>query len=107
MTLESYLNGRWLRGEGVEDDLARGGDLGDLNRFGTSRLPIPKGRRKEWTMPSLSSADDSVSPPLVDIPHDYNAAHDLIERNLAAGRGEKIAYHDLAGSYTYRDLRSA
>ncbi len=55
-------------------------------------------------MPNLSSADHSVSPPLVDIPHDYNAAYDLIERNLAAGRGEKIAYHDLAGSYTYRDL---
>src|SRR5436305_7114198 len=55
-------------------------------------------------MPRLSSTDHSVSPPLVDVPHDYNAAHDLIARNLAAGRGEKIAYHDFAGSYTYGEL---
>jgi benzoate-CoA ligase len=40
----------------------------------------------------------------VDIPHDYNAAHDLIERNLSAGRGGKVAYHDVHGSYTYGDL---
>jgi len=29
-------------------------------------------------MPALSSADHSVSPPVVSIPRDYNAAHDLI-----------------------------
>ena len=34
----------------------------------------------------------------------YNAAADLIERNLAAGRGPKIAVHDDAGSYTYAEL---
>jgi benzoate-CoA ligase len=34
----------------------------------------------------------------------YNAAHDLIERNLSAGRGAKIAYIDDAGRYTYDDL---
>jgi benzoate-CoA ligase len=34
----------------------------------------------------------------------YNAAQDLLGRNLAAGRGSKIAYIDDAGRYTYDDL---
>ena len=55
-------------------------------------------------MPSLSTADHRASPPRVDIPRDYNAAHDLIERNLAAGRAGKIAYIDDAGTYTYGEL---
>lgn len=55
-------------------------------------------------MPALSTADHTVSPPLVDIPREYNAAHDLIERNLKAGRAGKIAYHDVNGSYTYGEL---
>jgi benzoate-CoA ligase len=53
---------------------------------------------------ALSRADHSVSPPIIDIPREYNAAHDLIERNLAAGRGEKIAYVDDAGPCTYAEL---
>src|SRR4030088_1644875 len=40
----------------------------------------------------------------MEIPRDYNAAADLIERNLAAGRGGKIAYIDDAGQYTYAEL---
>jgi len=55
-------------------------------------------------VPALSKADHSTSPPVVTIPRRYNAAHDLIERNLAAGRGEKIAYIDDADSYRYSDL---
>ena len=55
-------------------------------------------------MPSRSSADHSVSPPSVRIPRDYNAAHDLIERNLAAGRAARIAYIDDAGQYTFGQL---
>ena len=55
-------------------------------------------------MPGLSSADHSVSPPIVDIPRDYNAAHDLIERNLQAGRGAKLAYVDDYGQYSYGAL---
>ena len=55
-------------------------------------------------MPSLSTADHRASPPRVDIPRDYNAAHDLIERNLAAGRAGKIAYIDDCGAYTYGEL---
>jgi benzoate-CoA ligase len=60
--------------------------------------------QEEQNMPSLSTADHRASPPRVDIPRDYNAAHDLIERNLQAGRAGKIAYIDDQGSYTYGDL---
>jgi benzoate-CoA ligase len=55
-------------------------------------------------VPELSQADHSVSPPTITIPRDYNAAHDLIERNLAAGRAGKLAYIDDAGRYTYGEL---
>jgi len=55
-------------------------------------------------MPGLSTADHSVSPPIVEIPRDYNAAYDLIERNLRAGRAGKTAFIDDAGSVTYAQL---
>src|SRR5512132_3639556 len=55
-------------------------------------------------MPVLSTADHRVSPPRIDIPREYNAAHDLIERNLKAGRADKVAFIDDAGSITYGDL---
>ena len=55
-------------------------------------------------MPSLSKADHRVTPPQVAIPRDYNAAHDLIERNLAAGRAGKTAFIDDHGAYTYGEL---
>jgi benzoate-CoA ligase len=55
-------------------------------------------------MPELSSADHSISPPRLKIPRQYNAAHDLIERNLQAGRGGKLAFIDDNGAYTYGDL---
>ena len=38
------------------------------------------------------------------MPRDYNAAVDLIGRNLAAGRGAKVAYIDDTGSCTYAQL---
>jgi benzoate-CoA ligase len=55
-------------------------------------------------MAGLSEADHGVNPPLVNIPRDYNAAHDLIERNLAAGRSGKTAFIDDAGRCTYGEL---
>jgi benzoate-CoA ligase len=55
-------------------------------------------------VPGLSRADHSVSPPAITIPREYNAAHDLVERNLVAGRGDKLAYIDDAGRHTYQDL---
>jgi len=38
------------------------------------------------------------------VPRDYNAAVDLIERNLAAGRASKVAYIDDGGTTTYAEL---
>ena len=55
-------------------------------------------------MSGLSHADHSTSPPAVHIPRDYNAAHDLIERNLLAGRGDKVAYIDDNGTCTFAEL---
>ncbi|HZF17514.1 MAG TPA: benzoate-CoA ligase family protein [Steroidobacteraceae bacterium] len=55
-------------------------------------------------MALLSSADHSFSPPVVTVPRVYNAAHDLLERNLRAGRGEKVAYIDDRSRCTYSEL---
>jgi benzoate-CoA ligase len=41
---------------------------------------------------AFSRADHSVSPPRIDIPRDYNAAQDLLERN--AQRPDKVAFID-------------
>ncbi len=55
-------------------------------------------------MPGLSSADHSTSPPVIAVPREYNAAHDLIQRNLAAGRAHKVAFVDDTGAATYAAL---
>lgn len=55
-------------------------------------------------MPDFSTVDHMAMPPRVDFPSVYNAAHDLIGRNLQAGRGDKLAFIDDAGSYTYGEL---
>ncbi len=54
----------------------------------------------------LSHADHSVSPPFVEIPRDYNAAYDLLERN--ASRPDKTAFIDAAtgAQLTYGELAS-
>src|SRR5713226_10417621 len=75
----------------------------------SSNLYLYRGHKKmsaheEAVMPALSAADHSVSPPKIDIPRAYNAAHDLIERNLRAGRAAKVAFHDDQGAYTYGEL---
>ncbi len=49
-------------------------------------------------------ADHSVSPPRIVIPRNYNAAVDLVERNLEAGRAEHVAFVDDGGKYTYGQL---
>jgi benzoate-CoA ligase len=52
----------------------------------------------------LSRADHTLAPPLVEIPRDYNAAHDLLARNSARSQkaafidgstGEQLSYGDL------------
>src|SRR5687768_1644718 len=40
----------------------------------------------------------------MEIPREYNAAVDLVGRNLAAGRGARTAFIDDAGSCTYAEL---
>jgi len=49
-----------------------------------------------------NSADNSD--PSVSFPRTYNAAADLIERNLNAGRADKVAVYDDLGQYTYGEL---
>ena len=55
-------------------------------------------------MATLSRVDHSTSPPQIHIPREYNAAHDLIERNLSAGRAAKTAFIDDDGPTTYGGL---
>jgi benzoate-CoA ligase len=45
-----------------------------------------------------------TAPCITSIPRDYNAAVDLIERNLKTGRGSKIAYIDDRRRYSYSEL---
>ena len=51
------------------------------------------------------TADGSATPaPHVSVPRDFNAAVDLLDRNLAAGRGDKLAFIDDRNSLTYAQL---
>ena len=42
--------------------------------------------------------------PRIALPREYNAAVDLIERNLKAGRADKVAFRDGHASLTYGAL---
>ncbi len=50
-----------------------------------------------------SDAEQTI-PLVIDFPKIYNAASDLIDRNLVPGRAEKIAVQDDQGSYTYAEV---
>jgi len=50
---------------------------------------------------SYPSIDSDVSPPHVEIPQRYNAALDFIDRHLAEGRAERVAYVDDFGAHSY------
>jgi benzoate-CoA ligase len=52
----------------------------------------------------MAAAKSPEHSPQTAIPRKYNAAEDLIGRNLAAGRGDKPAVLDDRGSYTYAAL---
>jgi benzoate-CoA ligase len=52
----------------------------------------------------LCEIDHASSPPALRIPDRFNAAYDLLERNLRAGRAPKIACIDDRGSYSYAEL---
>jgi benzoate-CoA ligase len=55
-------------------------------------------------MTGQTSVDHSTSPPRIDIPRAYNATVDLIDVNLAAGGGAKVAVIDDRGRYTYAEI---
>jgi benzoate-CoA ligase len=55
-------------------------------------------------MPRLSFADHSCTPPRVELPDDYNAAHDLLERNPGAERRDKLAYIDDREACSFLEL---
>src|SRR5438045_1933049 len=60
---------------------------------------------RESVMAGQDAADrQGETPQLAPLPRDYNAAVDLVGRNLAAGRGGKIAIRDDRGAYSYADL---
>src|SRR2546428_1419983 len=40
----------------------------------------------------------------LELPYRYNVAADLLDRNLEAGRGDKVAIHSAGGDVTYREL---
>ena len=56
------------------------------------------------TVLELSKVDQSQSPPYLHVPKQYNAAHDLIQRNLRAGLADKIAYVDDERSLSFGEL---
>ena len=52
----------------------------------------------------MNNAPSHMAPPESTIPRDYNFAADILKRNLDAGRGNKLAYIDPRGKYTYAEL---
>ncbi|MGA8706919.1 MAG: benzoate-CoA ligase family protein, partial [Steroidobacteraceae bacterium] len=55
-------------------------------------------------MLELSTVEKGDSAPRIHIPRHYNAAFDLLERNLRAGRANKLAFIDDQTSLTYGEL---
>jgi len=69
-----------------------------------SRITRDDGPRHgaDHTMPGTQTKEQAMA--ASSIPRDYNAAVDLIERNLKAGRAAKVAYIDDAGRYTFGEV---
>ena len=55
-------------------------------------------------MGEFTTIDNSTTPPTVSVPRDYNAAVDFVDRNVADGRGDKVAVIDESGRHTYADV---
>jgi len=55
-------------------------------------------------VPGLSRIDSLTSPPRVELPRDYNAAYDLLERHVLEGRGDRVAVIDDDGRHSYRQV---
>src|SRR5690348_5094284 len=55
--------------------------------------------------PSTAPASEPRNAPTApSVPRDYNFAVDILQRNLDAGRAEKIAFIDHRGKYSYAEL---
>ena len=52
----------------------------------------------------MNTVQSSEAPNTPTVPRDYNFAADILKRNLDAGRGDKIAFIDHRGKYSYADL---
>ena len=52
----------------------------------------------------FSTIDTSTRPPRVDIPREYNAAQDIVDRHLDTERAGHTAIVDAQGAWTYADL---
>ena len=55
-------------------------------------------------MTEFARIDTHVSPPRIELPRAFNAAVDLVERNLAEGRGGNLAYADAGGRHSHAAL---
>jgi benzoate-CoA ligase family protein len=55
-------------------------------------------------MGAYAHVDASKTPPHVAVPREYNAAVDFVDRHVAQGRGDKIAFVDDAGALNYAAL---
>src|SRR5271156_4589710 len=77
------------------------GNCGRLKSHCTGNILL---LRRDKSVPEPSHVDHSRSPPHVHIPRVYNAAYDLIQRNLRADLADKVAYVDDRRSLTFREL---
>ena len=55
-------------------------------------------------MRASPTVDRTTQPPTITVPRDYNAAADFIDRHVAEGRGERVAFEDDARTVTYAEL---
>lgn len=51
-----------------------------------------------------STIDPSTNPPRVDLPREYNAAADIVDRHLGTERAGHVAIIDANGAHTYAEL---
>ena len=52
----------------------------------------------------VARVNRSGAPAAIELPREYNAAVEFIDANLTKGRGEKVAFIDDSGRYTYGEL---
>ena len=57
-------------------------------------------------MSEFSKYDLRSVPPTVELPRNYNAAVDFVDRNVAEGNGDRTAFIDDNGSYSYGEVLS-